>query len=283
MGTIVVTGGSGKAGRAVVADLVAHGEDVLSVDLVARPELPPSSRSAPISRSSGRRSRCSAEPRRSSTWRRSRRPASDRTSSRSGRTPPAPTTSSAARDARPRARRLGEQRDGPRAAVRPGAARVRAARRGRAAAPELQLRALQADLGGARAPVPPLDGHPVRRPPLLEHHGAARLRAVPRLLGRPAQRKWNLWGYVDASDVAQSCRLALGGRPRRRRGVHHRGRGHRHEPRRARGLIAEVYPGVELRGEVGGARDAALDRQGAPPARVRPAVTWRDQPTGRST
>jgi nucleoside-diphosphate-sugar epimerase len=22
-------------------------------------------------------------------------------------------------------------------------------------------------------------------------------------------RKWNLWGYVDARDVAQSCRLAL--------------------------------------------------------------------------
>jgi nucleoside-diphosphate-sugar epimerase len=33
VGRIVVTGGSGKAGRAVVADLLAHGEDVLSVDL----------------------------------------------------------------------------------------------------------------------------------------------------------------------------------------------------------------------------------------------------------
>jgi nucleoside-diphosphate-sugar epimerase len=25
----------------------------------------------------------------------------------------------------------------------------------------------------------------------------------------PWKRKWNLWGYVDARDVAQSCRLAL--------------------------------------------------------------------------
>jgi nucleoside-diphosphate-sugar epimerase len=25
----------------------------------------------------------------------------------------------------------------------------------------------------------------------------------------PSRRKWNLWGYVDARDVAQSCRLAL--------------------------------------------------------------------------
>ncbi|HYA08771.1 MAG TPA: NAD(P)-dependent oxidoreductase [Gaiellaceae bacterium] len=39
MGRVVVTGGSGKAGRAVVRDLLAHGEDVLSVDLVRAPEL----------------------------------------------------------------------------------------------------------------------------------------------------------------------------------------------------------------------------------------------------
>jgi nucleoside-diphosphate-sugar epimerase len=63
-------------------------------------------------------------------------------------------------------------------------------------------------------------------------------------------RRWNLWGYVDARDVAQACRLALDGdvggaevfivaaadtvmsRPNRE-------------------LMAEVYPGVELRGDVG--------------------------------
>ena len=40
MARIVVTGGSGKAGRAVVAELVACGEDVLSADLVTFPGLP---------------------------------------------------------------------------------------------------------------------------------------------------------------------------------------------------------------------------------------------------
>jgi nucleoside-diphosphate-sugar epimerase len=35
---VVVTGGSGKAGRAVVSDLVEHGHQVLNVDLVADPE-----------------------------------------------------------------------------------------------------------------------------------------------------------------------------------------------------------------------------------------------------
>ncbi len=31
----------------------------------------------------------------------------------------------------------------------------------------------------------------------------------PGFWGDPRLRKWNLWGYVDARDVAQSCRLAL--------------------------------------------------------------------------
>jgi len=35
-----VTGGAGKAGRAVVRELVEHGSDVLSVDLVRHPDLP---------------------------------------------------------------------------------------------------------------------------------------------------------------------------------------------------------------------------------------------------
>ena len=35
---VVVTGGSGKAGRAVVADLVAHGHDVTNVDVNASPD-----------------------------------------------------------------------------------------------------------------------------------------------------------------------------------------------------------------------------------------------------
>ncbi len=40
MGRVVVTGGSGKAGRAVVRDLLEHGNDVLSVDLVPTADLP---------------------------------------------------------------------------------------------------------------------------------------------------------------------------------------------------------------------------------------------------
>ncbi len=35
MHKVIVTGGSGKAGRAVVADLVSHGYDVTNVDVAA--------------------------------------------------------------------------------------------------------------------------------------------------------------------------------------------------------------------------------------------------------
>lgn len=66
----------------------------------------------------------------------------------------------------------------------------------------------------------------------------------------PSLRRWNLWGYVDARDVAAACRAALEAdaagadsfiiaaadtvmdRP-------------------SRDLMAEVFPGVELRGELG--------------------------------
>jgi nucleoside-diphosphate-sugar epimerase len=34
-------------------------------------------------------------------------------------------------------------------------------------------------------------------------------RAFPGYWSDPHARKWNLWGYVDARDVAQSCRLGL--------------------------------------------------------------------------
>ena len=49
----------------------------------------------------------------------------------------------------------------------------------------------------------------------------------------PHARKWNLWGYIDQRDVAQSCRLALEADAeavRRQPRLHHRGRRHGHEP-----------------------------------------------------
>jgi len=65
----------------------------------------------------------------------------------------------------------------------------------------------------------------------------------------PQVRRWNLWGYVDDRDVAQSCRLALDA-----------GTGAEHfivaaadtvMNRPSRELMAEVYPSVEYRRTAG--------------------------------
>src|SRR3954452_9883133 len=63
-------------------------------------------------------------------------------------------------------------------------------------------------------------------------------------------RKWNLWGYIDARDGAQAVRRALD----------HSGRGREIfiianadtvMSRSSAELAAEVYPGVEIRKELG--------------------------------
>ncbi|GCE08164.1 NAD-dependent epimerase/dehydratase family protein [Dictyobacter aurantiacus] len=81
---------------------------------------------------------------------------------------------------------------------------------------------------------------------IMEPHDYARF---PSFAEDARSRKWNLWGYVDARDVAQSCRLGLEAdiqgaeafiiaaadtvmnRP-------------------SRDLLAEVFPGVPLKGEI---------------------------------
>ena len=60
-------------------------------------------------------------------------------------------------------------------------------------------------------------------------------------------RKWNLWGYVDARDVAQSCRLALGDAVDGAE-VFIVAAADTVMNRPSRELLAEVYPGVDLRG-----------------------------------
>jgi nucleoside-diphosphate-sugar epimerase len=71
--------------------------------------------------------------------------------------------------------------------------------------------------------------------------------------GDPQARRWNLWGYIDQRDVAQSCRLALEADPSTITG----------SPafiiaaadtmmnRPSAELLAEVFPGVKLTRDVG--------------------------------
>lgn len=99
-------------------------------------------------------------------------------------------------------------------------------------------------------------------------------RRFPGFWEDPRIRSWNLWGYVDSRDVAQAARLAvaadLDG----------------HEPfivaagdtcmtTRSRDLMAEVYPDVELRSVAGHETLLSIDK-----ARTmmgyHPAHSWRD-------
>jgi nucleoside-diphosphate-sugar epimerase len=97
----------------------------------------------------------------------------------------------------------------------------------------------------------------------------------------PRKRNWNLWGYIDQRDVAQSCRLALEADPEAITG----------SPafiiaaadtvmnRPSAELLAEVYPGVKLTRDVGEfgtllAIDRARDVLG-----FQPEHSWRDHVT----
>ncbi|MCA0452604.1 MAG: NAD(P)-dependent oxidoreductase [Chloroflexi bacterium] len=63
-------------------------------------------------------------------------------------------------------------------------------------------------------------------------------------------RKWNLWGYVDARDVAQACRLGLEAAVTN--ADHYIiAAADTCMSRANRELMAEIFPGVELRGEIG--------------------------------
>jgi len=97
----------------------------------------------------------------------------------------------------------------------------------------------------------------------------------------PDQRRWNLWGYIDQRDVAQSCRLALEADASQVTG----------SPafiiaaadtvmdRPSAELLAQVYPGVKLTRDVGEfgtllAIDRAREVLG-----FQPEHSWRDHVT----
>jgi nucleoside-diphosphate-sugar epimerase len=90
----------------------------------------------------------------------------------------------------------------------------------------------------------------------------------------PHKRKWNLWSYVDESHVAQSCRLALEADVRVEAFVIAAGDTVTRRP--SRELMAEVYPGVPVR-DVDGEHGTLL---GIAKARrllgYAPEFTWRE-------
>ena len=88
-------------------------------------------------------------------------------------------------------------------------------------------------------------------------------------------RRWNLWGYVDARDVAQSCRLALetdlSGAE-----VFIVAAADTVMNRPSADLMAEVYPDVELRDGVGEFRTLLSIEKARRLLGYEPAFSWRD-------
>src|SRR4051794_19097817 len=100
----------------------------------------------------------------------------------------------------------------------------------------------------------------------------------PKFQDDPLLRKWNLWGYIDARDGAQAVRLAL----------EYTGTGREIfvianadtvMTRSSAALMAEVFPGVELRGKLGEHETLLSIDKARSLLGFRPAHSWRDSPS----
>ncbi len=107
---------------------------------------------------------------------------------------------------------------------------------------------------------------------VMEPHDYERF---PSFWADPQLRRWNLWGYVDARDVAQSCRLALekdlGGAE-----VFIVAAADTVMDRPSAELMAEVYPDVELRGELDEFETLLSIGKARRLLGYEPAFSWRD-------
>ncbi|HVM56871.1 MAG TPA: NAD(P)-dependent oxidoreductase [Gaiellaceae bacterium] len=250
MSRVVVTGGSGKAGRAVVADLLAHGEDVLNVDLVRSDaveceqlvaDLTDYGETVEALRGAVAVVHLAAIP-------------------APGLRPDAPTfdvNTTSTYNVFSAATTLGLDRV------------VWASSETVLGLPFERERPAYAPIDEEHPPYPEFSyalaklvseemarqfnrwtGIPfvgLRFSNVMEPHDYARF---PTFWDDPELRRWNLWGYVDARDVAQSCRLALGSELGGAE-VFIVAAADTVMNRPSAELMAEVYPDVEIRGELG--------------------------------
>jgi nucleoside-diphosphate-sugar epimerase len=120
--------------------------------------------------------------------------------------------------------------------------------------------------------------HGLRFSNVMEPHDYERF---PSFWDDPELRRWNFWGYVDARDTAQACRLALetdlGGAE-----AFIVAAADTVMNRPSAELMAEVYPDVELRGDIGEYETLLSIGKARRLLGYEPAFSWRDA-IGRST
>ena len=92
----------------------------------------------------------------------------------------------------------------------------------------------------------------------------------------PMLRKWNLWGYIDARDGAQACRLALE-HECTGRDVFIIANADTVMSTPSADLAAAVFPHVELRGEVTGTRTLLSIDKARRVLGYEPQHSWRDE------
>ncbi len=103
--------------------------------------------------------------------------------------------------------------------------------------------------------------------------------AIPSYWADPGLRQWNLWSWVDSRDVAQACRLALN--------ADIAGADHfivaaadtvMREPSRA--LMARAFPGVPVRSDLGEFETLLSIEKARRVLRYQPQHSWRTTLTG---
>lgn len=102
-----------------------------------------------------------------------------------------------------------------------------------------------------------------------------RYQVFPTFWDDPHARKWNLWGYVDARDVAQSCRLGLEA-PIAGAESFIIAAADTVMPRPSRDLLAEVYPDLPLRAAIGEHETLLAIGKARELLGYAPAHSWRD-------
>jgi len=108
--------------------------------------------------------------------------------------------------------------------------------------------------------------------------GPADYQEFPANWADPLKRKWNLWGYIDVRDAAAACRLALeapaesvAGSP-----AFIIAAGDTVMNRPSAELLAEVFPGVPLRREVGESETLLAIDRARQVLGFEPRHSWRD-------
>jgi len=107
-----------------------------------------------------------------------------------------------------------------------------------------------------------------------------RYQTFPAFWDDPHARKWNLWGYVDARDVAQSCRLGLEA-PLTGAESFIIAAADTVMPRPSGALLAAVFPGVPLRTALGEHETLLAIGKARALLGYAPAHSWRDHVAAR--